>query len=71
MHVYAVSTPRDKGWRWRIMNAAGEWVEESRTRFATISVAVAEGARRLAAMKTVDRSVPRNPYRLTTHLRSR
>ncbi|OLB98259.1 MAG: hypothetical protein AUH30_08395 [Candidatus Rokubacteria bacterium 13_1_40CM_68_15] len=71
MHVYAVCTPRDKGWRWRIMNAAGECVEESRTRFATISVAVAEGTRRLAAMKTVDRSVPRNPYRLTTHLRSR
>ncbi|PYN96432.1 MAG: hypothetical protein DMD91_21615 [Candidatus Rokuibacteriota bacterium] len=71
MHVYAVCTPRDKGWRWRIMNAAGECVEESRARFASISVAVAEGSRRLAAMKTVDRSVPRNPYRLTTHLRSR
>jgi len=52
MHVYAVSTPRDKGWRWRIMNAAGECVEESRTRFATISVAVAEGTRRLAAMRS-------------------
>ena len=53
------------------MNAAGECVEVSRARFPTISVAVAEGSRRLASMKMVDRSVPRNPYRLTTHLRSR
>ncbi len=65
-----VVTDRDTG-RSRGFGFVEMASEQARTRFATISVAVAEGARRLAAMKTVDRSVPRNPYRLTTHLRSR
>src|SRR2546427_10246190 len=61
MHVYAVSPPRDKGWRWRIMNAAGEGVEESRTRLATISVAGPAGTPRPASRKTGRPPPPREP----------
>jgi hypothetical protein len=48
VNVIAFSTPRRPGWRWRIVNYAGETVEESEASFATISGAVVEGAKRLA-----------------------
>lgn len=68
MQVTAFSTPREPDWRWRIVNYAGETIEESRGTFKTISVAVAEGTKRLVQLD-VDRSVPRVPYRSTSHLR--
>ena len=40
MHVIAYSTPNRPDWTWRIINNAGEVVEESRTRYPTISAAV-------------------------------
>ena len=59
MQVAAVSTPQDGGsWRWRIVNYAGEVIEESRETFPTIASAVEQGSKRLAKMDGVDNSVP-------------
>jgi hypothetical protein len=72
MNVVAFSTPLRPEWRWRIVNYAGEIVEESDATFPTISSAVAEGAKRLHAMDAVDRSTPPSPYvRRTSYLRTR
>jgi hypothetical protein len=70
MQVGAISTPGGSDWRWRIVNYAGETVEESpRARtFSTIAQAVQDGTRRLRQMD-VDRSTPRGSYRSTSHLR--
>jgi hypothetical protein len=69
MQVVAISTPLDPRWRWRIVNYAGEIVEESRDSFGTIAGAVAAGGQRLHEMDVVDRSVPTRNYRSTSHLR--
>lgn len=69
MNVLAFSTPTCPDWRWRIVNYAGEMVEESESTFSSIARAVAEGRKRLAQMSTTDTSVPRPLYRSTTHLR--
>jgi hypothetical protein len=62
MQVAAFTTPMSPDWRWRIVNYAGEVIEESRETFATIATAVAHGARRLAELNVVDRPVSfRNP----------
>jgi len=67
MQVTAFSTPDQPDWRWRIVNYAGEVIEESRNTFRTISAAVAEGTRRLEAMNVVDRSVRPPRYRSASH----
>ena len=46
-HVIAIAAPKHPGWRWRLVNAAGESLQESQASFATIAEAVAEGQRRL------------------------
>jgi hypothetical protein len=70
VQVAAVSTPQDGGsWRWRIVNYAGEIVEESRETFATIASAVEHGSKRLAQMDGVDNPVPYPYNRSTRHLR--
>jgi hypothetical protein len=69
MQVTAFATPRQPDWRWRIVNYAGEIVEESRATFATIALAVADGTKHLRGLD-VDRSVPRAPYRSTSYLRT-
>ena len=70
VQVAAVSTPQDGArWRWRIVNYAGEIVEESRETFGTIGSAVEHGSKRLAQMGGVDNSVPYGHYRSTRHLR--
>ena len=56
MNVVAFSTPRRPDWRWRIVNYAGEIVEESEASFPTIGNACAEGAKRLEDMNAIDRS---------------
>ncbi len=71
MQVTAFSTPSRPNWRWRIVNYAGETIEESREEFPTISAAVARGTRRLVEMNVVDRSEPTRPWRSTSHLRRR
>jgi len=71
MNVVAFSTPARPDWTWRIVNYAGEIIEESEATFATIGRAVAEGRKRLLEMNTPDHSVPRSFRRSTTYLRSR
>jgi hypothetical protein len=58
MQVTAFSTPLRPDWRWRIVNYAGEILEESRDSFPTIASAVAKGTQRLVQMNVVDRSTP-------------
>jgi hypothetical protein len=68
MQVAAFSSPGHPDWRWRIINYAGETVEESRRTYQTIALAVDEGTKRLKEMPP-DRSVPQVGYRSTSHLR--
>ena len=70
MDVVAISTPQDVGWRWRIVNYAGEIVEESHNLFSTIKSAVAEGAQRLHEMNVTDLSRP-SSHRSTSYFRVR
>lgn len=44
MNIVAVSTPTSSGWRWRVVDYAGQVVEESHARFTAIAIALAEGA---------------------------
>jgi hypothetical protein len=63
VQVAAISTPQDNFlWRWRIVNYAGEVVEESRETFPTIASAVEHGSKRLRQMDVVDSSVPYQPH---------
>jgi len=71
MQVTAFSTPAAPDWRWRIVNYAGEVVEESGGTFPTISAAVADGTQRLVKLNVVDRSAPSRSWRSTSHLRTR
>ena len=67
MQVAAVATARDRGWRWRIVNYAGEVIEESTAIFSTIAAAVADGSARLVTLNVVDRSEPTRPWRRGSH----
>ncbi len=71
MQVLAVSSPQEPLWRWRIINYAGELVEESRETFPTIAGALEQGSKRLRGMNVVDQSVPLSSYRSTRHLKGR
>ena len=72
MHVVAVSTPSHPDWRWRIINYAGEMIEESSRTFPSIESAVADGAIRLRERDDHDVSVaPTHFRRSTSHLRYR
>jgi hypothetical protein len=67
MQVAAVATAQDRGWRWRIVNYAGEMIEESSDVFATIAAAVARGSERLVALNVVDRSEQSRSWRRGSH----
>ncbi len=71
MQVTAISTPTRPEWRWRIVNYAGEVIEESSEFYPTISAAVAQGSARMLKMDVVDRSQPLRVGRTTSYLRSR
>ncbi|HEV8642656.1 MAG TPA: hypothetical protein VGV13_16320 [Methylomirabilota bacterium] len=72
MNVMAFSTPSRPDWRWRIVNNAGEVVEESHSTFRSIGAAVAEGRERMKELNVDDRSVRPRPFgRTTSHLRRR
>ena len=71
MQVIAFATATRPEWRWRIVDYAGETVEESSSVFPTIAAAVGAGSERLQKLDVVDRSVRVNPYRRTSHLRNR
>jgi hypothetical protein len=61
VQVTAFSTPSQPHWRWRIVNYAGEMIEESRDLFATIAGAIGAGRTRLGQMDVADDSErPRN-----------
>jgi len=51
------------GWRGRIVDYAGEMLEESRESYPTIAEAVAHGTKRLDQMNVVDRPAAPNLYR--------
>ncbi|HEU4369617.1 MAG TPA: hypothetical protein VFV05_15465 [Methylomirabilota bacterium] len=64
MNVLAFSSPRTPDWRWRIVDAGGETLEESSTSFATIAEAMAAGTERLQVRTERDRPPPaRAPWR--------
>jgi hypothetical protein len=69
VQVMAFSTPARPDWRWRIVNYAGEIVEESYDGFPTIAAAVAKGTARLILLNQVDTSSPVRVHRSTSHLR--
>jgi hypothetical protein len=71
MQVAAFSTPKDRAWRWRIVNYAGDTIAESPDRFPSIGAALEQGARKLAAMNIIDSSQPMNWRRSTSYLRGR
>jgi hypothetical protein len=72
MQVMAFSTPSRPDWRWRIVNYAGEMVEESYTTFPSIAIAVTEGTRRMDELGIKDLSVrSQSFYRSTSYLRNR
>ncbi len=71
MQVGAFSTPLNPRWRWRIVNDAGEVVEESNESFPTIARAVTQGTARLGPMNAVDHSHLGRGRRWTPHLRGR
>jgi len=71
MQVAAFSTPQSPDWRWRIINYAGEIIEESHEKYPTIVSAVADGNKRLVQMNVVDNSVVARVTRSTSHLRRR
>lgn len=62
MNVVAFSTPLQPSWRWRIVNYAGEVVEESEASFPSIRSAVTDGTTRMKKMNTIDRSTRPAPY---------
>ncbi len=69
--MIAFAIPTSPGWRWRIVNFAGEMVEESFRVFSGLAEAVAAGGQRLREIDVVDLSVRPSPYRSTSHLRHR
>ena len=71
MQVTAFSSPASPDWRWRIVNYAGEIIEESRETFTTIASAVAGGTARMISLNVVDHSTPSRHWRSTSHLRGR
>ncbi|MGH7279385.1 MAG: hypothetical protein ACREJG_11955 [Candidatus Rokuibacteriota bacterium] len=72
MQVIAFKTPSYPDWRWRIVNYAGEMVEESSQTFPSIGSAVADGTRRMREVGDEDLSTrPSGYHRTTSHLRGR
>ena len=63
MQVAAFAKAQDRGWRWRIVNYAGEVIEESNEEFSSIAAAVAQGSARLVTLNVVDRSEAARPWR--------
>jgi hypothetical protein len=63
VQVIAFATPSRPDWRWRIVNYAGEMVEESSGSYPTIAMAVSVGAERLAELNALELSGRGNPGR--------
>ena len=72
MQVVAFCSPARPDWRWRIVNYAGEMVEESFETFSSIATAVTDGTRRMNELSVEDLS--QRSYTLlrgTSHFRHR
>ena len=67
MQVAAIAKAKDRGWHWRIVNYAGDVIEESTDEFGSIAAAVAHGSARLVTLNMVDRSEPARPWRRESH----
>ena len=63
MQVAAIAKAQGRGWHWRIVNYAGEVIEESTDEFGSIAAAVAQGSARLVTLNRVDRSEAARPWR--------
>jgi hypothetical protein len=64
VNVLAFSTPRAPDWRWRIVDAGGETLEESWASFPTMALAMVAGTARLQVHIERDRPPPaRAPWR--------
>jgi hypothetical protein len=63
MQVMAFSTPSNPEWRWRIVNNAGELVEESRHVYLSIEAAVTDGQQRIRELDIQDLSERAHPFR--------
>jgi hypothetical protein len=53
VQVIAFTTPARPAWRWRIVDYAGQTVEESSQIFPTLATAIAEGGRRLESLNAI------------------
>jgi hypothetical protein len=71
MQVVAFSTPLCPEWRWRLVNYAGDVVEESSQTFASIATAITNGTLRMNDLDADDTRPNRLYFRSTSHLRSR
>jgi hypothetical protein len=71
MQVVAVATPARLEWQWRIVNYAGEIVEESSRLFPTIATAVAAGVARRNELNMVVVSERPNPSSSTARFHGR
>jgi hypothetical protein len=58
VNVLAFSTPRTPDWRWRIVDYAGETLEESSSSFSTMALAMAAGTQQLERRIERDRPPP-------------
>jgi endonuclease V-like protein UPF0215 family len=67
MQVAAFAKENDRGWRWRIVNYAGEVIEESNDIFVSIAAAAPKASARLVPHNVVDRSEPPRPWRRVSH----
>ncbi len=71
MQVVAFATPSRPEWRWRLVNYAGDVVEESSQTFPSIAIAITNGTRRMNDLDADDTRRSPTYYRSTSHLRSR
>ena len=71
MQVVAFATPSCPEWRWRLVNYAGDVVEESSRTFPSIAIAITDGTRRMNDLAADDSRRSPTYYRSTTYLRSR
>lgn len=72
MQVIAFTTPARPDWRWRIINYAGDMVEESSQAFPSIATAVREGTVRMNEINVKDVSERSYTFlRSTSHFRTR
>ena len=71
MQVVAFSTPSCPEWRWRLVNYAGDVVEESSQTFTSIARAITVGTLRMNDLAEDDTRRPTTYFRSTSHLRSR